>query len=141
MTPSPLKRLLLKMFMLSAASAMLMLLLSEPRHSSTSLAALYSILPSSLSVLMLLSSSTSEPLSMLSLSLMTPVSHFAAATTSATRIFPSLSESIIARVWASICRPFTGQLRTVHFFWSSSSRWAISSPLLRLTLTTPPTEQ
>ncbi len=64
--------------------------------------------------------------------------HLMAATTSGTRIRPSPSPSISARVFSSISRPWTGQLRATQSFWSRFSRLSRSAPDSSMTWSSPP---
>ena len=48
---------------------------------------------------------------------------------SAARIRPSLSRSSSSSVRSDSSRPFAGQLNAIQSFWSSSGRWARSSPV------------
>ena len=139
--PSPLAVVFSKILTLSQVSAREISFFSRPRLERIRLALLASLSPVGSSVLILSRGRESLPLRIKSLSFTTEVSHCAAATTSPTRILPSLSESRISSVFLSKISPSTGQLRTVQSFWSSSPRWAISSPVLSFTRVTPPREQ
>ena len=55
------------------------------------------------------------------------------------RLLSENGDHTFLRKISSISSPLTGQLKTVHIFWSSSPRWAMSAPDWMLTRVVPPT--
>ena len=138
MTPSPLNLVPAKIATLSAVSERLMTSPSLPRFWRISLAEDASLRPVSVSALKSEMEMEDAPSRSLSALDNADTAHSAVFTTSFTRIFPSPSVSMQARLAWSISRPCTGQESTVHIVGSSSLKWAMSSPLLILTLEDPP---
>ena len=138
MTPSPLNFVPAKIATLSAVSERLMTSPSLLRFWRISLAEDASLRPVSVSGLNSEIAMEEAPSRSLSALNNADTAQSAVFTTSFTRIFPSPSVSMQARLAESISRPCTGQESTVHIVGSSSLKWAMSSPLLILTLEAPP---
>ena len=139
MMPSPLKRVLAKIAMLSETSATEILFFSSPRFSRICFEVSSRCAPSSSLVLNAENGMKASRFNSNSGSLMTFVSHFDAATISSMWILPSPLVSSIVMVFSSISNPFSGQLNAVQSFLSSSSKCRMSCPDSMFTLVTPPT--
>jgi hypothetical protein len=133
-TPSPLKAVLAKSAAVSARSSTVMVgSLGRPRLASTCRAAECKVAPSLSRVSMASSDSAPASARRASADLRLRPTKASAASTSGTRMRPSLSVSMRAAVRASNSSPAVGQARATHSFWSSSPSRSRSCPVVSLT--------